>query len=99
MIITTTYPISEYLGLVAGETIVGANVIKDFFANIRDVVGGRVKSYEKTLASARETAIQELMQRATEVSAEAVLGVQVTYASIGQMLMVNVVGTAVRFSK
>ena len=104
MILTTTpniegYKILEYKGLVTGETIIGANFIKDIFAGIRDIVGGRSKSYEKVLQEGKETSIQEMMQRAQELGANAIVGIDIDYETIGQggsMLMVVCSGTAVR---
>ena len=104
MILTTTpniegYKILEYKGLVTGETIIGANFIKDIFAGIRDSVGGRSKSYEKVLQEGKETSIQEMMQRAQELGANAIVGIDIDYETVGQggsMLMVAVSGTAVR---
>ena len=104
MILTTTpniegYKILEYKGLVTGETIIGANFMKDFFAGIRDIVGGRSKSYEKVLQEGKETSIQEMMQRAQELGANAIVGIDIDYETVGQggsMLMVACSGTAVR---
>jgi uncharacterized protein YbjQ (UPF0145 family) len=104
MIISTTSaiegrPVSQYLGIVTGEVIVGANIFKDLFAGIRDIVGGRSGAYESTLRSARETAFQELEAEATRLGANAVIGVDIDYEVIGKegsMLMVTVSGTAVR---
>jgi uncharacterized protein YbjQ (UPF0145 family) len=104
MIISTTTtiegrPVSQYLGVVTGEVIVGANIFKDLFAGIRDIVGGRAGSYETTLRSARDTAFQELEAEATRLGANAVIGVDLDYEVIGKegsMLMVSVSGTAVR---
>lgn len=104
MILTTTpniegYKILEYKGLVTGETIIGANFIKDLFAGIRDIVGGRSKSYEKVLQEGKETSIQEMMQRAQELGANAIVGIDIDYETVGQggsMLMVACSGTAVR---
>lgn len=103
MILTTTNQlegknIREYKGIVFGETIIGANIFKDLFASIRDVVGGRAGSYEKVLTEARETAISEMAQRAQVTGANAILGIDVDYEVVGQsgsMLMVSVSGTAV----
>lgn len=103
MILTTTptiegHTITEYKGVVAGETIIGANFIKDFFASIRDVVGGRSGSYEKVLMEARETSMKEMMERAALMGANAIVGIDVDYETIGQngsMLMVATSGTAV----
>ncbi|HEX8533079.1 MAG TPA: heavy metal-binding domain-containing protein [Allosphingosinicella sp.] len=104
MIISTTTtiegrPVTQYLGVVTGEVIVGANIFKDLFAGIRDIVGGRAGSYETTLRSARDTAFQELEAEATRLGANAVIGVDLDYEVIGKegsMLMVSVSGTAVR---
>ncbi|MCR4994193.1 MAG: heavy metal-binding domain-containing protein [Bacteroidales bacterium] len=103
MLLTTTptiegHPIREYKGIVTGETIIGANVIKDFMAGLTDFFGGRSGSYEKVLIQAKDTAINELMQRAAALGANAVVGIDVDYETIGQnssMLMVAVSGTAV----
>ena len=104
MILTTTpniegYKILEYKGLVTGETIIGANFIKDFFAGIRDIVGGRSRSYEKVLQEGKETSVREMMQRAQELGANAIVGIDIDYETVGQgssMLMVACSGTAVR---
>ncbi len=106
MIISTTTtiegrPVSQYLGVVTGEVIVGANLFKDLFAGIRDIVGGRSGAYESTLRSARDTAFQELEAEATRLGANAVIGVDIDYEVIGKegsMLMVTVSGTAVRLA-
>jgi len=93
--------ISEYKGIVVGEAILGANIFKDMFAGIRDIVGGRSGAYEKELAKAREIAFAELQQRASELGANAVIGIDVDYEVIGKdgsMLMVSVCGTAVTLS-
>lgn len=103
MIITTTpqiegRPIREYKGVVTGETIVGANFVKDFFASIRDVIGGRSGSYEKVLREAKDTSMEEMQQRAQQLGANAIVGIDIDYETIGQnnsMLMVAVSGTAV----
>jgi len=104
MIISTTAsldgrPVQQYLGVVTGEVIVGANIFKDLFAGIRDIVGGRSGAYETTLRSARDTAFQELEAEAVRLGANAVIGVDIDYEVIGKegsMLMVTVSGTAVR---
>lgn len=104
MIITTTgtvegHPVQAYLGVVTGEVIVGANIFKDLFAGIRDIVGGRAGAYETTLRSARDTAFAELEAEASKLGAGAVIGVDIDYEVIGKegsMLMVTVSGTAVR---
>jgi uncharacterized protein YbjQ (UPF0145 family) len=103
MIVSTTptlegHPILEYKGVVTGETIIGANVIKDFFASIRDVVGGRSGSYESVLREAKDTALNEMMDRARQMGANAVVGVDIDYETVGQsgsMIMVATSGTAV----
>ena len=104
MIITTTphienRPIRDYLGIVTGEVIVGANIFKDLFAGIRDIVGGRAGAYEQTLRDARREAFAELESEARRVGADAVIGVDIDYEVVGQggsMLMVSVSGTAVK---
>jgi uncharacterized protein YbjQ (UPF0145 family) len=103
MIVTTTnivqgQVVDAYLGLVTGETILGANIMKDVFAGIRDIVGGRSAAYEKELRRAREIAMQEMTAAAGELGANAVIGVDLDYETVagGNMLMVTVSGTAVR---
>jgi uncharacterized protein YbjQ (UPF0145 family) len=91
-------PVSRYLGVVTGEAIIGANVFRDMFAVVRDVVGGRSGTYEKGLSEAREIALAEMRQRAQELGANAVIGIDLDYEVLGQnngMLMVSVSGTAV----
>lgn len=103
MIVTTTPSIegkriSRYCGVVAGEAILGANLFKDLFAGIRDIVGGRSATYERELQRARDIAMQELQQRAQDLGANAVVGVDLDYEVLGQgngMLMVSASGTAV----
>jgi uncharacterized protein YbjQ (UPF0145 family) len=92
-------PIQDYLGVVTGEVIVGANLFRDLFANIRDIVGGRSGSYERILADARNQAIEELQAEAASRGGNAVVGVDLDYEVIGDtgsMLMVSASGTAVR---
>ena len=104
VIVTTTptiegRPIQDYLGIVTGEVIVGANLFRDLFANIRDIVGGRSGSYERILADARQQAIEELQAEAATRGANAVVGIDLDYEVIGDtgsMLMVSASGTAVR---
>jgi uncharacterized protein YbjQ (UPF0145 family) len=106
MLVTTTpsvegYEIIEYLGLVTGEAILGANIFKDFFAGIRDIVGGRSAAYEQELRKAREIAVQEMTATAEQLGANAVVAVDLDYETLqvgqtGGMLMVSVSGTAVR---
>jgi uncharacterized protein YbjQ (UPF0145 family) len=101
MIITTTpsvegYPITDYLGIVTGEAILGANIIRDVFASVTDIFGGRSGAYEQELAKARETALREMQERAAVLGAMAVVGVDLDYEVINNMLMVSASGTAVR---
>jgi uncharacterized protein YbjQ (UPF0145 family) len=106
MVMTTTNavegrPVKQYLGIVTGEAILGANVFKDFFAGIRDIVGGRSGAYEQELAKAREIALREMAQQAREAGANAVIGIDLDYETLtmgnsGGMLMVTASGTAVR---
>ncbi|AKK07601.1 heavy metal-binding domain-containing protein [Corynebacterium testudinoris] len=103
MIVTTTpsvdgYHVTQYLRVVAGETIVGINALKDFAAGFRNLVGGRSESYEKEAFRARESALSEMVQRAQELGANAVIGVDVDYQVMGAdngMMMVSATGTAV----
>lgn len=103
MIISTTptlegHPIKEYRGLVTGETIIGANLFRDFFAGIRDIVGGRAGSYEEVLREAKDTAVREMTDEARKLGANAVVGVDLDYETLGSangMLMVTASGTAV----
>jgi uncharacterized protein YbjQ (UPF0145 family) len=103
MIVTTTnvvqnHTVERYLGIVTGETILGANIMKDLFAGIRDIVGGRSAAYEQELRKAREIAMREMSAEAEELGANAVIGVDLDYETVsgGNMLMVTVSGTAVR---
>ena len=92
-------PVRQYLGVVNGEAIIGANLFKDMFASIRNVVGGRAGSYERTLADARRIAMGEMQEEAKKLGANAVIGVDVDYEVLGSdngMLMVCVSGTAVQ---
>lgn len=103
MLVTTTSSLQDkriirYLGIVSGETIIGANVVRDFFAGIRDIVGGRSGSYEEVLRQAKETALKEMQQQAMAMGANAVIGVDLDYETVGSngsMLMVTASGTAV----
>ena len=105
MIISTTntletHEIKQYLGIVTGETIIGANLFKDIFAGIRDIVGGRSGSYEKVLREAKDTALKEMQEQAMRLGADAVIGVDLDYETVGAsggMLMVTASGTAVKF--
>ncbi len=106
MILSTTSTIQgldvyEYLGVVTGEAILGANIFRDLFAGIRDIVGGRAGSYEKELRRAREIAMEEMKEQARRLGANAVIGIDIDYETIsiqdgGSMLMVTVSGTAIR---
>jgi uncharacterized protein YbjQ (UPF0145 family) len=104
MLITTTNTIegkyiAQYYGLVSGETIIGANIVKDLFASITDIVGGRSGAYERTLREAKDTALQEMTQEAQHLGANAIIGVDLDYETLGSggsMLMVTACGTAVR---
>ena len=103
MILSTTNnidgrPVKDYLGIVTGETIIGANIFKDFFASIRDVVGGRSGSYEKVLREAKDIALKEMTDNAIRLNADAVVGIDLDYETVGKnggMLMVTASGTAV----
>lgn len=103
MIVTTTTliegrPVQQYLGVVTGEVISGANIIRDIFASVRDIVGGRSASYEEVLSRSREQALSEMQSRASALGANAVIGVDIDYETLGKagsMLMVSVSGTAV----
>ncbi len=101
MIITTTNVvdgsnIKSYLGIVSGEAILGANIFRDLFATVRDIVGGRSAAYEKELARARSMAMDDLANQAENLNADAVVGVDIDYETVGKsMLMVSVTGTAV----
>ena len=103
MLITTTSTLQDikvvkYLGVVSGETIIGANIFKDFFAGIRDIVGGRAGTYERVLREAKEQAMAEMEQAAAQMGANAIIGVDLDYETVGDsgsMLMVTAAGTAV----
>lgn len=104
MILSTTNnidrkPVKDYLGIVSGETIIGANIFKDFFAGIRDIVGGRSGSYEKVLREAKDIALKEMTDNALRMRADAIIGIDLDYETVGPnggMLMVTASGTAVR---
>ncbi|MEZ4279942.1 MAG: heavy metal-binding domain-containing protein [Myxococcota bacterium] len=104
MILTTTptvegKPIRQYLGIVTGEAILGTNVIRDFFAGIRDIVGGRSAAYEKELRKGRDIALAEIEEEARRIGADAVVAIDLDYETVGQggtMLMVTISGTAVK---
>ena len=103
MILTTTptiegYPIKQYLGIATSETIIGANAVRDFMAGVRDFFGGRSGSYETVLKKAKDTALAELSERAQQMGANAVVGIDLDYETVGSsgsMLMVTASGTAV----
>lgn len=103
MIISTTHviqnkTINQYHGIVTGEAILGANIFRDLFAGIRDIVGGRSAAYETELRKAKDIAIQEMAQAAQAMGANAVVGVDLDYETINNMLMVSASGTAVTLS-
>ncbi len=104
MILTTTQSIegrsiSAYQGIVVGETIMGANIVRDMFARVTDIVGGRSGQYENKLRHAREAAMAELEQEARAKGADAVVGIDIDYEIIGDsMMMVSISGTAVRLA-
>ena len=103
MILSTTSlvegrPVTRYIGIVTGEAIIGANIFRDMFATVRDIVGGRSATYERALSEARETAMKEMQDRAQALGANAVIGIDLDYEVLGQangMLMVSCSGTAV----
>ena len=105
MITTTTHTvpnqeIDQVLGVVAGEAVFGANVFRDIFASIRDIVGGRSGGYQKVFAAGRDSAIADMIAQANDLGADAIVGVDLNYETIGRsMLMVSANGTAVRFSQ
>jgi uncharacterized protein YbjQ (UPF0145 family) len=104
MLVTTTNVIEgrrivEYKGLVAGEAIVGANIFRDLLASIRDIVGGRSGTYERALGDARQIAVSEMTDKAASLGANAIVGIDIDYETVGSngsMLMVTAAGTAVR---
>jgi uncharacterized protein YbjQ (UPF0145 family) len=104
MITTTTSsiegrPISQYLGLVSGEAVMGANIFRDLFASIRDIVGGRSGSYENVLRGGRDQALSELIEEGQRLGADAIVGIAIDYEAVGSsdsMMMVVITGTAVK---
>ena len=106
MLITTTHSvegkkIETYYGIVIGEAIMGANIFKDLFASVRDIVGGRSGAYEEELTKARRVAFEEIQREAMMLGANAIVGVDLDYEVVGQkgsMLMVSISGTAVKIS-
>lgn len=105
MLLTTTNTIEgkqieQYYGIVTGETIIGANIFKDLFAGIRDIVGGRANAYEDVLREAKATALKEMSDQAARLGANAVIAVDLDYETVGangSMLMVTAAGTAIRY--
>jgi uncharacterized protein YbjQ (UPF0145 family) len=105
MIVSTTntietHEVKQYLGIATGGTIIGANLFKDIFTGIRDIVGGRSGSYEKVLREAKDTALKEMQDQAMHLGADAIIGVDLDYEAVGSsggMLMVTTSGTAVKF--
>lgn len=104
MILTTTnsiegQPIQQYLGVISSETIIGANIFKDIFAGLRDIVGGRSGTYERVIQEAKQAAMSELQQKAQQLGANAIVGIDLDFETVGgkgSMLMVVATGTAVR---
>lgn len=104
MLVTTTdtvdgRQIGDYLGIVSGDAVLGANIFRDFFASITDILGGRSGAYERSLAEAKTAAIDDMVRQAQELGADAVVGVDLDYEAVGKdtsMLMVSANGTAVR---
>ena len=102
MIITTTHTVpnrevDQVLGLVAGEAVFGANVFRDIFASVRDIVGGRSGGYQKVFLAGREAATQDMIEEAMAMGADAIIGVDLDYETVGKsMLMVSANGTAVK---
>ena len=91
---------THYYGVVSGETIIGANLFRDLFAGIRDIVGGRAASYEEVLRKAKDTALQEMASQASQMGANAVIGIDLDYETVGNsMLMVTASGTAVNYNE
>jgi uncharacterized protein YbjQ (UPF0145 family) len=106
MLITTTdavegRKVAKYLGIVTAESIIGANIFRDLFAAVRDIVGGRAAGYERALGDARRMALADIEQAARELGADAIIGVDLDYEQVGQsggMLMVSINGTAVKLA-
>ncbi len=107
MLTTTTdtldgFEITEYMGIVMGETILGANFIRDIMATVTDYIGGRSGAYEETLSKSRKAALEEMCDRASAIGADAVIGIDIDYETVGSrgaMLMVTCSGTAVKLRK
>lgn len=103
MIVTTTpsvegHSITAYRGIVVGEAIIGANIFRDIFASVTDIIGGRSGAYEEKLGEARATALREMQERAEQLGGNAVVGVDLDYEVVNNMLMVSASGTAVTLS-
>ena len=104
MLIVTTnevssHKVADYLGIVTGDAIVGANIFRDLFARVRDIVGGRAGGYEKALKDAKEAALEDMVREAEAMGANAILAVDLDYETVGDsMLMVSASGTAVRLA-
>ncbi len=104
MIVTTTHDIqgktiSDYLGIIVGESIIATNIFRDIGASLRDIVGGRSGSYEKKMNEAREIEVTEMEEKAQELGADAVVGVDIDYETVGNnMMMVSASGTAVKLA-
>ncbi len=102
MIITTTHDVqgqtvSEYLGVIVGESIIATNIMRDIMASVRDIVGGRSGAYEEKMQEARDIAVTEMEEKAQELGADAVVGVDIDYETVGNnMMMVSASGTAVK---
>ena len=102
MIITTTHDVqgqavSEYLGIIVGESIIATNIMRDIMASVRDIVGGRSGAYEEKMQEARDIALKEMEEKAEELGADAVLAVDIDYETVGNnMMMVSASGTAVK---
>lgn len=105
MLLTTTNNVDgktvrDYLGIVSGEAIMGANVVRDFFASVTDVIGGRSGAYESQLKKARELCLNEMENEASVLNADAIIGIDIDYDTVRDgMLMVTASGTAVRFER
>lgn len=94
-----TVKIASYLGIVSGQAVIGANIFRDLFSSVRDVVGGRAGGYERALSGARDAALQDLMEAAKEMGADGAVGLDFEYAVLGEtngMMLVSVSGTAVK---
>ena len=105
MVLTTTHTVEgrgirEYLGVVCGEAIVSPNILRDLFASVRDIVGGRAAAYEEELQKAREIATENMVNRARQLGADAVVGIDLDYTTMSNnMMVVGISGTAIRLTK